>query len=143
MNSRSDNRPTLIALLVGPALFALVLAAPLEGLNAPAHRLAAVFVWVVAYWVTEAIPLAATSLLGSVLCIVLGVAPAGTVLAPYGDPVIFLFVGSFILAEAMRSSGLDRRFAWALLRHEWATRTPGRRAGGSRGPPRRRGSTES
>ena len=126
MNSRSDTHPTLIALLVGPALFGLVLAAPLEGLTAPAHRLAAVFVWVVAYWVTEAIPLPATSLLGSVLCIVLGVAPAGTVLAPYADPVIFLFVGSFILAEAMRSSGLDRRFAWALLRHEWATRTPGR-----------------
>jgi Na+/H+ antiporter NhaD/arsenite permease-like protein len=60
------------------------------------------------------------------LCIVLGVAPSGTVLAPYADPVIFVFVGSFILAEAMRSSGLDRRFALALLRHEWATRTPGR-----------------
>jgi solute carrier family 13 (sodium-dependent dicarboxylate transporter), member 2/3/5 len=126
VTSTSETRPALIALLVGPLLFALVLAVPLDGVPGPAHRLAAVFVWVVAYWATEAIPLPATSLLGSVLCILLGVAPAGTVLAPYADPVIFLFVGSFILAQAMRSSGLDRRFAWALLRREWATRTPGR-----------------
>jgi sodium-dependent dicarboxylate transporter 2/3/5 len=57
---------------------------------------------------------------------VLGIAPAPTVLAAYADPVIFLFIGTFMLAAAMRTSGLDRRFALALLHREWATRTPAR-----------------
>lgn len=112
--------------MAGPALFVALAAWPLPGLNSEAHWLLGVFAWVVTYWVTEALPLAATALLGSLLAIVLGLAPARDVLAPYGDPVIFLFVGSFILAEGMRSSGLDRRFAFALLRYRWATRTPAR-----------------
>lgn len=56
----------------------------------------------------------------------LGVAPARTVLAPYADPVIFVFLGSFVLAESMRTTGLDRRLSGALLGRRWATRTPGR-----------------
>jgi sodium-dependent dicarboxylate transporter 2/3/5 len=106
--------------------FLALIAWPPAGLTPEAQRLAAIFAWVVAYWVTQALPLAVTALLSSVLAIALGVAPARDVLAPYADPVIFLFVGSFVLAEAMKSSGLDRRFAMALLARPWATRTPGR-----------------
>ncbi len=86
--------------------------------------LAAVFAWAVVWWMTEAVPAAVTALASSVLAIVLGVAPAARVLASYADPVIFLFIGSFMLARAMQGTGLDLRFAFALLRHEWATRTP-------------------
>lgn len=127
--SRSAGvRGRLVGLFVGPLAFALVLAWPLE-LPDPAHRLAAVFAWVVVYWFTEAIPPAATALLSSVLAILLGVAPAKTVFAPYADPIIFLFVGGFMLAEAMHASGLDRRLAFLLLRRAWATRTPSRLLG--------------
>jgi sodium-dependent dicarboxylate transporter 2/3/5 len=98
----------------------------MAGLSGEAHRLAAVFAWTVAYWVTEALPLPVTALLSSVLSIAFGIAPATTVLAAYSDPVIFLFLGSFIIAEAMKESRLDRRFAFALLRHPWAIRSPGR-----------------
>lgn len=69
----------------GPLLFAVVLAWPIEGLSREGHALAAVFAWAVAYWVTEALPVAVTALLSSVLAIALGVAPARAVLAPYGD----------------------------------------------------------
>lgn len=103
-----------------------VLAWPGPGLGREPHLLAAVFVWVVVYWLTEALPLAITALLSSALCVGLGIASAQVVLAPYADPVIFLFVGSFILAQAMRQTGLDRRFAFAILARRWATRTPGR-----------------
>jgi sodium-dependent dicarboxylate transporter 2/3/5 len=113
-----------VGLLLGPLLFLGILVSPIAGLSPQAHRLAAVFAWAVVYWVSEAVPIAVTALLASVLCIVLGVAPAATVLAPYGDPIIFLFIGSFVLAEAMQSTGLDRRFAFAILRHPTATRTP-------------------
>jgi sodium-dependent dicarboxylate transporter 2/3/5 len=116
----------LVGLALGPLLFGAVLAWPLPALSAEAHRLAAIFAWAVAYWATEAVPVPVTALLSSVLAIVLGVAPAKTVLGAYGDPIIFLVIGSFILAQAMRVTGLDRRFAFALLRHRWATRTPSR-----------------
>ena len=118
-------RKRALGLALGPLVFAAVLVWPFAGLSPQAHRLAAIFAWVVVYWVTEALPIAATALLASVLCIMLGVAPAAAVLAPYSDPIIFLFIGSFILAAAMQETGLDRRFAFAILRYPWATRTPG------------------
>ena len=118
-------RKRALGLALGPLVFAAVLVWPFAGLSPQAHRLAAIFAWVVVYWVTEALPIAATALLASVLCIMLGVAPATAVLAPYSDPIIFLFIGSFILAAAMQETGLDRRFAFAILRYPWATRTPG------------------
>ena len=121
-----EHRPRLLGLCLGPLLFAALLLTPLPGLSSRAHVLAGIFAWAVVYWMTAALPLAVTALLASVLAIALGVAPARTVLAPYADPVIFLFIGSFVIAAAMRSSGLDTRFAFALLRRDWATRTPRR-----------------
>jgi sodium-dependent dicarboxylate transporter 2/3/5 len=113
-------------LVLGPLLFAVVLALPVSSLSPPAHRLAAVFVWVVVYWVAEVLPVAVTAVMASVLCVLLGIAPATRVFSAYGDPIIFLFIGSFMLAEAMRETGLDRRFAFGLLRHPAATSSPGR-----------------
>jgi sodium-dependent dicarboxylate transporter 2/3/5 len=120
---RSDTQ--LIGLALGPLVFGAVLVVPLE-LTPGAHRLAAVFAWAVVYWVTEAVPAPVTALLSSTLAIILGIAPASRVLAAYADPVIFLFIGSFVLAEAIRSTSLDQRLAFTLLAQAWATRTPGR-----------------
>jgi sodium-dependent dicarboxylate transporter 2/3/5 len=120
----TDGRLHAARLAAGPLLFAAVWLAPLAGLSRDAHLLAAVFAWTVAWWMTEAVPVAVTALASSVLAIVLGLAPAARVLASYADPVVFLFIGSFMLARALQGSGLDTRFAFALLRHEWTTRTP-------------------
>jgi len=54
-----------------------------------------------------------------VLCILLEVADAKTVLAPFADPIVFLFIGSFILARAMMLHGLNRRIALAILSLRW------------------------
>lgn len=113
------------ALLAGPLLFLAVVAVPLPVPTWDARALVAVYAWAVLYWVTEAAPVAVTALLASVLAVVLGIASAQAVFASYGDPVIFLFIGSFMLAEAMRASELDRRFAFAVLGFGWATRGPG------------------
>jgi len=56
-----------------------------------------------------------TALLGAVACVVAGVAPAKEVFRPFADPLIFLFIGSFLLAEAIRLHRLDRRLAYAVL----------------------------
>jgi sodium-dependent dicarboxylate transporter 2/3/5 len=51
--------------------------------------------------------------------VVCQVAPARAALAPFADPIIFLFIGSFILAEAMFVHGLDRRIAFTALASRW------------------------
>lgn len=91
-----------------------------------ARRLLGILVLAICFWITEAIPLPATALLASALAIVTGVAPARAVLAPYADPVIFLFIGSFLLSEAFRTYGLDRSIAGAMMR----SRRFGRSGGG-------------
>jgi len=103
-------------LAAGPILGLSCFAINPGGHPPEARRLLAILVLAICFWVTEAIPLPATALLAAALAIVTGVAPARTVLAPFADPVIFLFVGSFLLSEAFRKYGLDRRIAGRMLR---------------------------
>lgn len=119
-----ERRLKTAGLFAGPAA-AVVVYVLNPGDHPPeARRLLAVLGLTIAYWVTEAIPLPATALLASALAIVLGVAPARSVLAPYADPVIFLFVGSFLLAEGFKKYGLDRRVAGRLLGKGRFARSP-------------------
>jgi sodium-dependent dicarboxylate transporter 2/3/5 len=103
-----------VGLVLAPLVFAALWLAPLA-LPTPAHRLAAVLGAVVVLWMSEAIPMAMTALLGVALAVVLGVAPAADAFAPFADPIMFLFIGSFMLARAIFFHRLDRRFALALL----------------------------
>ncbi|MFL5475317.1 MAG: SLC13 family permease, partial [Gemmatimonadales bacterium] len=115
-----------VGALLAPAVFLLFLILPLEGLSPPAHRLAAVLAAVVVLWVTEALPLPVTALLGASACVVLQVAPAKDVFAPFADPLMFLFIGAFILARAIFIHGLDRRLAYAVLSLPWVAARPSR-----------------
>jgi len=119
-----ERRLKTLGLFGGPAIALATYAVNPGGHAAEGRRLLAVLALTVCYWVTEAIPLPAAALLGSALCVILGVAPAKTVLAPYADPVIFLFVGSFLLAEAFKKYELDRRVAARLLGGGRFARTP-------------------
>ena len=109
-----NRRRRTAGLVAGPVAFALLLALP-SALPAPAHRMGAVLLLMVVLWVTEALPLAVTALVGPVMAVLLGVAPVRTVFAPFADPIIFLFIGSFMLAEAMFVHELDRRIAYTAL----------------------------
>ncbi|HVB39148.1 MAG TPA: DASS family sodium-coupled anion symporter [Vicinamibacterales bacterium] len=112
---RFNRRRRTIGLWLAPLLFAGLLLWPTRTLSPEAHRLLAVLVAVAVLWLTEALPLAVTALLGPALAVVLGVTTAQQALAPFADPIIFLFIGSFILAEAMFVHGLDRRIAYTAL----------------------------
>jgi sodium-dependent dicarboxylate transporter 2/3/5 len=112
--------------IVAPLVFVALLLAPMGGLKPEAHRLAAVVAAVIVLWITEALPMPVTALLGAAACVVLRVAPAKEVLAPYADPLIFLFIGSFILARAIFLHGLDRRVAFGVLTLPWIGGRPSR-----------------
>ncbi len=98
----------------------------MPALSPAAHRLGAVLATVVVLWVTEALPLPVTALLGAAACVILGIAPAKDVFAPFADPLMFLFIGAFILARAIFLHGLDRRVAYAVLSLPWVGARPNR-----------------
>ena len=109
-----NRRRRTVGLFLAPAIFILIWSLPLD-LPAPAHRMASILGLVVVLWLSEALPLAATALLGPALAVVLGIATAREALAPFADPIIFLFIGGFILAQAMFVHGVDRRIAYTAL----------------------------
>ena len=113
--SRFDVGRRRIGLLLGPAMFILVLVTPFEQLTPDAHRLAAVFALVMVFWATEALPLPVTALLGPSLAIMLQVTPVRNALAPFANPLIFLFIGSFILAQALFVHRVNERIAYGVL----------------------------
>jgi sodium-dependent dicarboxylate transporter 2/3/5 len=115
---RFNARRRAVGLWLGPVVLVAMLVAPLP-VTLPAHRLAAILSMMVVLWVTEALPLAVTALLGPVLAVLFGVAPVRTAFAAFADPVIFLFIGGFMLAEAMFVHGVDRRIAYTALSWKW------------------------
>lgn len=113
--ARFDEIRRKVGFALGPAVFFLVLLLPFEQLSPEAHRLAAVIALVMVFWITEALPLPVTALLGPALAIVLGVAPVREAFIPFAHPLIFLFIGSFILAQALFVHRVNERIAYGVL----------------------------
>ncbi len=104
-------------LLLGLALFVALLLVPApHGMPPAAWRTAAVAALMATWWITEALPIAATALVPLVLFPFLGVAPIGKAAPPYANSVVFLFLGGFILAAGLERSGLHRRIALSVVR---------------------------
>ncbi len=101
-------------LFAGPVAFLIMLLVPFD-LTWPQQALAAIMVFTIIYWLTEAIPIPVTAVVAMALCVVLGVAPVDDVFAAFGSSTLFVFMGAFIIAEAMTTHGLDRRFAFRVL----------------------------
>src|SRR5690554_2430334 len=82
-----------------------------SGLTPGGRATTAVAILMATWWLTEAIDLSVTALLPLVLFPLLSVRPIRDAAAPYASPVIFLFMGGFILGQAMQRWGLHRRIA--------------------------------
>lgn len=93
----------------------LLLPAP-DGLSAEGWRTAAVGLLMATWWITEAIPIPATALLPLLLFPVLGVSDIASAAAPYANPLIFLYMGGFMIALAMQRWNLHRRIALNIIR---------------------------
>lgn len=107
------RRPVALGLALG--LAALAYAFPLPGVSEEGRRLGAVVAAVGALWVTEALPLAATALLGPAVAVVVGVAPVRNAFAALSNPILLLFIGSFLMARALEKHRMSERIAYRAL----------------------------
>lgn len=101
-------------LFLAPAVAIIFALLPLN-LERNQHILAAVLLGVIILWICEPVPIPVGGLIGVAAVVILGVAPAGDVLAPFGSTTIFTFIGAFILAAAMLKHGIAQRLALAVL----------------------------
>jgi len=115
-----------LALLAGPLVGAVAFwitpdsaTAPdgsMIALGTPGRVTAGLACWMAAWWLTEALPVYATALLPLAVLPVTGTRTLNDTAAAYAHPLIFLFLGGFLLALALERWGLHRRFAYAVLR---------------------------
>jgi sodium-dependent dicarboxylate transporter 2/3/5 len=117
------NWRAAIRVLVPLTAFVLVYAL-LAGLGHEKAVVGAIFAMTVSLWITELVPLAVAALLSTSLLVLIGEMPEKDAYSAYGDPIIPLFIGSFLLAKAMDLTGLGQRFAVAILNLKWANRSP-------------------
>jgi sodium-dependent dicarboxylate transporter 2/3/5 len=101
-----------IGLLMGLLIW---LTPPFAGLSNAAQATLALSAVMVMWWMTESIPISATALLPLVLIPVLGIGSISQASSPYGNPVIFLFLGGFLLATALERCGLHKRIAYSIV----------------------------
>ena len=106
----------LFGFIVAPLIliFMLLLENP-SSMNDTAWKTAAVALLMAVLWITEALPIYVTALLPIIFFPILDVGNIKEVSTPYAHPLVFLFLGGFILAEGIQKWGLHRRIALSII----------------------------
>ena len=125
-NSSFDDKRRAVGALLGPLCAVVLWLLPIAGISEAAHHMLAVMALVAVWWITEPVPIAVTSLLGPTLCVLFGVAKMSDAFANFANPMIFLFMGGFLLAKAMMVNGLDKRIAYGIMSMRWVGDSPRR-----------------
>jgi len=111
------SKTKLVGLFLGPLLFIIILNTLEPGtLSEKSIVVLALGAWMVTWWATEAMPIPISALLPMIVFPLMGVSSVREASAPYGDPVIFLFMGGFILALGLERHNLHQRIALSLIR---------------------------
>jgi sodium-dependent dicarboxylate transporter 2/3/5 len=115
--NQSLEKHQLIGRILGPAIFVLMLILDQWQTVMPteAWRAAAIGLWMAVWWATEAIPVPVTAFLPIIVFAPLGIASLRDAAAPYANPIIYLYLGGFLLALSLERWNLHRRIALAIL----------------------------
>lgn len=107
----------MIGLALGPLAFAVTALAPAPaGMSGGAWLVAGLVIWMAAWWMTEAVPLAVTALLPFIILPLAGVMDTRATASAYYAPILFLLLGGAFIALAIERTGLHRRLSLAILK---------------------------
>ena len=109
----SLSKTKIIGFTFGPFIFTVLLF--LFG-ESDIGRVLALAVWMITWWITEAAPIPVTALLPLVLLPYLGIFTVAESTAPYASPIIFLFMGGFMIALGLEKHNLHQRIALNLIK---------------------------
>ena len=121
MKGRGRNSGAIIGIA---ALSAVLLAPPPGDMPVAAWRVAGIALLMATWWITEALPIPATALIPLVLLPLLGVGSMRQAAAPYADPIMFLFLGGFIIGIGMQRWTLHRRIGLRVIMSMGTTPPP-------------------
>ncbi len=105
-----------IGFLSGPLLCVLLLFLPFELINDRIDPVIAVAVWMIVWWITEAVSISVTALIPLVIFPLLGIGELDAVASNYAHPIVFLFFGGFVIALALEKVQLHKRIALSILK---------------------------
>ena len=110
------SKSKIVGLFLGPVFFLFILLWPEPFLSNEGDAVIAVALWMVTWWLTEAVSISVTALLPLLLFPLLDIMPIAEVGNNYGSPIIFLFFGGFVMALALEKVNLHRRIALNIIR---------------------------
>ncbi|MFX0558547.1 SLC13 family permease [Maribacter sp. CXY002] len=110
-----------LGLILGPIFFLVIINLPQALISGQADTVVAVAIWMIVWWITEAVSISVTALLPLLLFPLLKIMPMGDVGANYGSPIVFLFFGGFVMALALEKVNLHRRIALNIIKRTGTT----------------------
>ncbi|MDC4231907.1 MAG: SLC13 family permease [Nitrosopumilus sp.] len=106
----------LTGFVASPILFAIIISYPIEGLVFEAKLVLGLAVWMSVWWGTEAIPFYVTASIPLFVFPLFNVADIDKVISAYGDKLVFLLMGGFLVAKTLEKVNLHKRFALNTLK---------------------------
>jgi len=124
---RFEKRKRLLGLCLGPILFVIcLLVPPLQNVTPVGMRTLGIFLWTVTWWVSEPIPIPATSLASMAMLVLCGVLTVDAAFAPWSNWVCLFLLGAFVIGHAMNLHGLTRRIAFGVASSRFVGGSPWR-----------------
>ena len=110
------NKLRITGFVISPILFTIIIFYPIDGLAFEAKLVLGLAVWMAIWWATEAIPFYVTASIPFFVFPLLNVADIDKVISAYGDKLVFLLMGGFLVAKAIEKVNLHKRFALNTLK---------------------------
>ncbi|MDH3203799.1 MAG: SLC13 family permease [Nitrosopumilus sp.] len=110
------NKLRITGFVISPILFTLIISYPVEGLAFEAKLVLGLAVWMAIWWATEAIPFYVTASIPLFVFPLFNVADIDKIISAYGDKLVFLLMGGFLVAKTIEKVNLHKRFALNTLK---------------------------